>query len=327
MVAAPIKIDWNPALPIFASEPFLRSVSDRFGWLGAIDDSGKAKAILPYTLVKKPLVCMARFRVQTIALDEDLPLDQEREFLAHAVDQMRSFGADLVIPATTNTIFRTYPEGSLAAPYGTLVVELTRTEEDLWRALHPKHRNVIRNAQRKGVRISRGVEHADAAYRLISETFRRSGMRFMKHESFLKMLGGLAEHVEIFLAESAGIALGCAVVPYSLYGAYYFYGGSAATRPITGALNLLQWESMLYFKSKGVRRYDFCGVRIDPPEGSKQASLMMFKQRFGASLVLGYMWKQYLNPIKSLAYRLAMRALRSGDIVDQERSRLGRKPG
>ena len=55
-------------------------------------------------------------------------------------------GADVVIPATTNTIFRTYPDGATAAPYGSYVVDLTQTEEALWNKVHSKHRNVIRNA-------------------------------------------------------------------------------------------------------------------------------------------------------------------------------------
>lgn len=49
---------------------------------------------------------------------------------------------------------------------------------------------------------------------------------------------------------------------------------------------------------------------------------MMFKQRFGGQLVQGYMWKYSLHPLKFAVYSLAVRLLRSGDIVDYERRKL-----
>ena len=38
--AEPIKIHWDPSLPVFAKEEFLRAVGDEYGWLGGLDESG-----------------------------------------------------------------------------------------------------------------------------------------------------------------------------------------------------------------------------------------------------------------------------------------------
>jgi lipid II:glycine glycyltransferase (peptidoglycan interpeptide bridge formation enzyme) len=135
------------------------------------------------------------------------------------------------------------------------------------------------------------------------------------------MISGLGQFVVVFVAVHQGVLQGCAVIPFSNHSAYYVYGGSVQ-EPLTGAMNLLQWEAIRYFRGLGVTYYNFCGVRIDPEEGSKQARLMMFKERFGPRLVQGYIWKCSLNPTKSLIYSLAVRLFKGGDIVDAERHKL-----
>jgi hypothetical protein len=48
----------------------------------------------------------------------------------------------------------------------------------------------------------------------------------------------------------------------------------------------------------------------------------MFKERFGGTLVQGYLWKFGYRPVKYFLYNLAARWRRGGDIVDQERHKL-----
>jgi len=323
MKVRPIPIDWNPDISIYASESFLRSSGEEYGWLGGFDEESNLRIVLPYTIVKKSIVRMVRFRVEPFYPDKDLPLEQERQFLNDLVNYFRKNRADLIIPGSVNTIFRTFPKGALAAPYGTLTIDLNDSEETLWKKVHSKHRNVIRNARKNGIEIRSGREYADISYHLVRDTFKRSSMPFMSSQAFERMLDGLEENVSILTAWHQNKVQGCAVIPFSLHSAYYAYGGTAATRPLTGALNLLQWEAIRCFKEKGVKRYDFCGARINPDPGSKAAGLIMFKERFGAQLSQGYMWKYYLNSVKSLIYRFAVGFLRGGDIVDQERKRLG----
>jgi len=131
-----------------------------------------------------------------------------------------------------------------------------------------------------------------------------------------------AEMWKFFIAEYQGIIQGSAIIPFSSYSAYYLYGGSIEN-PLTGAMNLLQWEAIRKFKELGVKRYDFVGVRISPEKRSKQEGLMKFKERFGGQLYKGYMWKHGLHPMKYAAYSLAVRVLRGGDIVDVECHKIG----
>ena len=321
MKATPIEIKWHPELSIYASEPFLKLVGDEYGWLGGFNEAGNLCCVLPYTIVRKAIFRMVRFRIETIPMGKELELNKEKSFLNSVIEYFRSNRIDMIIPATTNTIFRTYPDGADAAPYGSFIIDLSQQEESLWGNLHSKHRNVIRNAIKKEVEIREGIEYLDTAFELIRDTLKRSNLGFMSYNAYKRFIFGLKENIKIYIGYHHGIAQGCAVIPYSRYSAYYLYGGSIP-RPISGANNLLQWEAIRQFRELGVGRYDFVGVRINPEGQSKQEGLMMFKQRFGGPLFQGYMWKYSLNPLKFAVYNLAVRMLRGGDIVDQERYKL-----
>ena len=316
-----VPIEWNPDLSIYASESFLKSVGDEYGWLGGFDEAGKLRCVLPYTIVNKVILCMVRFRVETIPMSEPFGMHEEKSFLNSAMEHFRSVGADLVIPATTNTIFRTYPDGSVAAPYGTLIVDLGQDEETLFDKLNTSHRRKVRLAMKAGVQIRTGLEHIDVAYTLVRDTFKRSSLPFMGNEAFRRTMLGLGENVRVFVAEYQGVVQGAIVVPFSRHTAYYVYGGSIPD-PAPGAMNLLHWDAMRYFKGLGTRRYDFVGVRINPEKGSKQEGLLQFKERFGGQLNQGYMWKYPLRPLKYRLYCLAARLRTGGDIVDKERHKL-----
>ena len=321
MLVKIIDINWSPELPIFASKNFLEAVSDQYGWLGGFNERGDLKCILPFTIIKKYFFKLARFRVETIPIGPELTPDEEKDFLNTVVHLLRKMKVDTIIPATTNTIFRTYPDRAIVAPYGTFKIDLRQTEEEIWKEMSESHRRKIRQAEKNGVVIKSSLEFAEAAYNLIRETFKRSKLNFMKINDFSKYLKGLDEYVKIFVAEYQNSIQACVVIPFSQHSAYYVYGGSITT-PITGATNLLHWEAIRHFRNLGVRFYDFVGVRINPEKGSKQEGLYNYKERFGGKLYKGFIWKYYLNPISSMVYQLAVTILRKGDIVDAEKHKM-----
>jgi len=321
MKAVPIPIKWEPALPIFASEPFLKAVSNEYGWLGGVRDRGKLCCILPYTIVRKGIVRMVRFRVETIPLQEDFDPNEERDFLNSSVTYFRALGADVIIPPTTNTIFRTYPDGADAAPYGSYVVDLRPPEETLWQKISRITRQNIGTAKKDGVRIHVGAESLPEVHALIKATFERSKLPFMSFEALQRFVTGLEDNGRIISAYYQDVLQSCVIYAFSDYCAYAIYAGNVA-RQHQGANKLVYWEAYRLFKQLGVAKFDFVGARIDPEKGSKQEAINLFKQRLGAELRRGYIWKYPLRPVRALAYSLGVRYLRGGDIVDLERHKL-----
>ena len=316
-----VKIDWHAELPIYACESYLKAVSDDYGWIGGTDESGKLRCILPYTIIRKPLIRMVRFRVETIPLGGELAMDEEESFLDSTVTFFRSTGADMIIPPTTNSVFRTYPRGALAAPYSTYIIDLQVDEGTLWTNISRSYRKDIRGAISKGVTIQGGIEQADIAHRLVRDTYKRSGLPFMSFKSFQRLLAGLGENAKLLVAYDQGIPQSCTAFHFSKHSAYAVHGGSIAGA-VPGAMKLVQWEAMRIFRELGVRRFNLMGARVHPEKGSKQEGILLFKQHFGGKPVQGYIWKYPFHPLKYSLYRLAARLLWGGDIVDTERHKL-----
>jgi FemAB family len=319
--AEPIKMQWDPSLPVFAKEEFLRAVGDEYGWLGGIDEAGTLRCILPYTIMRKAGLRMVRFRVETIPCGAGLDVLEEKSFLNSVVQHFRKTRADVIIPATNNSIFRTYPEGAEAAPYGSYVIDLQQPEDVLWRSVSKTTRQNISAAQRDGVSIREGIEFLDPAYELIRETFRRSKIAFMPHDAFKRLVLALSEHGKLLMAEYQGVPQSYSLFAFSTPCAYWIYGGNIYHQH-QGAMKLLQWEAIRLLRSFGVRRFDFFGARINPQKGSKQEGINLMKKHLGATLSEGYMWKYSLRPWRASVYSAGVRLLRGGDIVDQEGQRL-----
>jgi len=314
LIAAPIDISWHPGLPIFASEGFLKTVGDEYGWLGGTDETGQLRCVLPYTIVRNPWFRMVRFRVETVPWQKELTVQDERSFLNNAVDYFRSIGAHMIIPANNTALFRTYPNGASVAPYGTFIKSLHQSEDILWGELHSDYRRNIRKAIKSGIIVNSGTEYLDSSYSLIANTLKRSGLGFRQRTHFNKMISGLGENVKIFVAHHEGVIQACMVCPFSQDAAYDWYSGTIS-KPLRGAMHTLVWEAIRQFSAIGVQRFNFTGVRVNPEKGSRQEGIKNFKMRFGGELVQGYTWKYPISRVRFAAFSIAAYLLMRGDTV------------
>lgn len=319
LTAEVVRLAWRQDFSIFASEPFLKSVSSEYGWLGGRDVSGQLRCVLPYTIIRKLGLRFVHFRVATVPLGE-LEVEEERSFLDSVVGYFRNSGAAVILPSANSALFRTCPAGALAARYGTFVNDLQQSEETLLRDIHPSFRNKIRRAVKSGVQVKAGMEYLGVCYDLVAATLKRSGLSFKRRDDFERSVLALGDNIRLLVALDDGGIQGCMVAPFSEHSAYAWYCGSTA-QPTLGAMQLLHWEAMRLFRAMGVRQFDFQGVRINPEKGSKQEGIMTFKKQFGGRLVQGYVWKYPLSRLQYLAYVVGMRLLHGGDIVDRELAR------
>jgi len=319
--AEPVEIRWDPSLPVFAKEEFLKAVGDEYGWLGGIDESGTLRCVLPYTVTRKAGLRMVRFRMQTIPFGEKLGVVDEKMFLNGVVEYFRKSRADVIIPPTNNVLFRTYPDGASPAPYGSHVIDLRQPEDVLWKNVSKTTRQNINTAKKDGVSIREGIEFLNPAYDLIRGTFQRSKMSFMDRESFKRFAHALGENCKILMAEHQGTAQSYSLFAFSKPCAYWIYGGNLQHQH-QGAMKLLQWEAIRLFRNLGIEKFDFYGARINPEKGSKQEGINLMKKNLGATLVDGYVWKYSLRPLRAWMYSKGVQILRGGDIVDQEGHKL-----
>lgn len=279
-------------IPILASQAYLKIKSDNYGWL--VNDN----YILPYFLDTRLIFTRMVFTYGLIAKKDNLSIGDEKEFLDDMVTFVKQNKlCDFIYKAQSNVVFNTFPKDSDAVEWGTYLVDLSLSEEDLLKSFHGKHRNVVKNAIKNKVIIEE-TNDVNLAYNCISDTLIRQGsIHYPSLEYIKNLVENIDKNVLILKAVKEEVVQGVVIIIYDNNMGYYMYGGSIK-RPFTGSLNLLQYEAMKILKSRNVKFYDFVGARINVEKGSKYEGLQRFKSRFGAELVKGYAFRTIVNPLK-----------------------------
>ena len=296
---------------------------DFFVSVGAIDygyiiDNG---CILPFYIKKKFLF---RYMIFSTGILNCSSSEQEQVFLDRLIPFVKeSFKIDFILSQHVNALFSIVPPRSQYCLFGSYILDLSLTEDDIWAKMHSKHRNVIRKAEKDGVIITCGDDNKEECIKLVQNTLLRQGIAPINDNVFSNL--GNVKYVDYWLATlNNGIEGGAIIYWYPNCGAYYMYGGSGE-KPHTGSMNLLQWNVIKKMKENNVKFYDFMGARINPEVGSKYEGIQRFKERFGGELKKGYLWKYSLNDFKYWLYRLLVFVYSKGhfhgDIIDQERKR------
>lgn len=310
---------WHPDLPIHGSHAYLRYKANPFVHLGGYEEGELCFVIACWIRRKGPFRWVVPAG-ETVVL-RDFGVAAESAFLGMVVEHFRKLGVDWIAHCPPNGLFRASPEGAITAPFGSYRIDLRREEKDLWEALHQKHRNVIRNAQKQGLRVERNRDHRASIYQMMVQTMARSGKSFSSRADYDRLIDHLQGNIEVFSVWRGEQLQGGAIIPWSRYSAHYLWGGSV-DKTVTGAMNFLHWEAMLFFRASGVATYDFVGARIQPEAGSKLEGIQRFKDRFGATMVTGRLWKVIFRERKYWMFRLLMRLRNKGvayrDIVDEE---------
>ncbi|MEW6610476.1 MAG: peptidoglycan bridge formation glycyltransferase FemA/FemB family protein [Patescibacteria group bacterium] len=184
-------------------------------------------------------------------------------------------------------------------PSTTLVIDVTKSEEELLSGMHEKTRYNIRLAERKGVVAQEAdVQEGFASFwRLMQETARRDKIGVYSEEYYRTMLetmreGGTIAH--LFLAQFQNAPLATAIVMSCGDTATFLHGGSASEHRNLMAPHLLQWRMMQWAKQKGFQWYDFWGIapQIQNPKSKIQnygswAGITRFKMGFGGEVKKG----------------------------------------
>lgn len=167
----------------------------------------------------------------------------------------------------------------------TFVLNLTKSEDELLKGMHPKTRYNIRVAQKHGVEIME--DHSDKAFeeylKLTKETTKRQG--FYAHtEKYHRLIWETLKNkiAHLFIARYKRKILAAWIVFVYDGVLYYPYGGSSSENRETMASNLLMWEVIRWGKKKGLKKFDMWGaLGKNPDESDPWFGFHRFKQGYG----------------------------------------------
>lgn len=204
------------------------------------------------------------------------------------------------------------PSSHSIQPRRTLVVDLRGTEEQILARMHQKTRYNIRLASRKGVSV-RAWRDLETFGEMMQETAVRDAFGAHVPDYYREAYQQFHPHgaCELFVAEYNDVPLAAIMVFVRGSRAWYFYGASRSVERNRMPTYLLQWEAMLWARSKGSTAYDLWGV----PDAEQDAledqfptrrdglwGVYRFKRGFGGELVTSMgAWDR---PYKRLHYHL-----------------------
>ncbi|MEY4877033.1 MAG: hypothetical protein RL708_2182 [Bacteroidota bacterium] len=207
-------------------------------------------------------------------------------------------------PITLNSLFNP----TTKKEYNIAIINVSKSEEDLWSNVHSKHRNVIRKAEKENVKIKED-EHIETFIKLMQSTYEKQPDKAPNYSFITTYFSILKKQnlVSIYIAYHNNEALIGAFITKFGATAYYAFGGSTSNS--LGAGNLLQWHIMKELKKEKITFYNLGQVaRADDDSNFKfSKGISSFKRRFGVFELPGVSEKYILRPFANQVWNLLVK--------------------
>ena len=190
-------------------------------------------------------------------------------------------------------------------PLQTIILDLTKSEEELLSQMHPKTRYNINLAQKKEIKIRRGKtdDDFDRFWGLMQKTSQRDNFKSYSRAYYEEMLE--IPEVELFLAEYENEAIVANIVVFCEDQAIYLHGASSNEHRNLMATPLLQWYQIQEAKRIGCTTYDFWGINEQ-----KWPGVTRFKRGFGGQeIIYPGAYDLIFKPFWYKIYKIAKRIL------------------
>lgn len=189
-------------------------------------------------------------------------------------------------------------------PKKTLILDISKSEEEILKQMHSKTRYNIRLAERNGVEtqfvasMDNAKEDFEEFWKIMQETNERDGFRLHSKEYYQKMLFNIQYSIsnnhsisnnkysntdlliKLIVAKYQNKIIAGNIVAFFGDTATYVHGASANEQRNLMATYALQWQSIKEAKARGCRYYDFFGI-----DENKWPGVTRFKRGFGGEEV------------------------------------------
>lgn len=165
-------------------------------------------------------------------------------------------------------------------------LDITGSDEDVFRRMHPDTRWECRRAERRGVRIRAGnQEDVPHLARLLHLTSKRKGIAVRGEQYLRELLRAFpSDRIGFFLAEADGEPIGGLVVAATGRRAFYLCGGFDYAKRHLDPMKALCLAMIKWARERNCRVLDLGGTCTDwpPSPNDKGYGVYLFKKRFGA---------------------------------------------
>jgi peptidoglycan pentaglycine glycine transferase (the first glycine) len=170
----------------------------------------------------------------------------------------------------------------------TIIIDPTKTDDDLLGLMKQKTRYNIRLAEKKGVVIRKGnLKDASMLSKMYAETALRNGFTIRErayYERIWKILFD-AGMLSFLIAEVAGVPIAGLVLFHFSGRSYYFYGMSTELHRECMPTYLLQWKAIQTSRELGCTIYDLWGAPENFNDSDAMWGVFRFKEGLGGRVI------------------------------------------
>jgi len=156
-------------------------------------------------------------------------------------------------------------------PRETLVMDISKSEEELLSEMKQKTRYNLNLAKKKNIKIfsvssEQGTvnKYVDEFVRLVKITSERDGIKAHEEKYYRKMVEHIpAENLKIYLAQYDGKIIAANIIIFFQDVAIYLHGASDNEFRNVMAPYLLQWQQIQDAKKESCKKYDFGGIKSE----------------------------------------------------------------
>jgi len=165
------------------------------------------------------------------------------------------------------------------------VIDLTKTEEELWNNMESNFRKKIRKGIKNNIIIEENgtINGLKQLVSLMDQSLARHGVYHFSEEKIVNIKKLIDFRLaKLFTAKYNGDIVSVILVTLYNKKGYYMYGGNSDMGLKCEASRFLIWHTILDIKRMGFTSYTIGGVPKESEyEGSPQHGLYMFKKEFG----------------------------------------------
>jgi lipid II:glycine glycyltransferase (peptidoglycan interpeptide bridge formation enzyme) len=175
--------------------------------------------------------------------------------------------------------------------FQTGLINLNNSEKEIFdEVIHSKRRNMIRKAEKSGIKIKKyGIEGLSIYFNLMHDTYKKANLIESPFNYYEKIFNAYCStgNVLLIIATLEEKPLAGIIIVGNKNVIHYWQGASISGAPNLGQGELLQWEAIKWAKNHHAKYYDLCVIEME-----RLPKIAKYKMGFSKKLVPFYCYRK-----------------------------------
>jgi serine/alanine adding enzyme len=162
-----------------------------------------------------------------------------------------------------------------------IIVDLNKSDEQLWKEVHTKRRNEIRRASKEGTTFAKCENETELknAFNILKQVYKRAKLPLQTYSHFKALFD--CNSLIVFIAKNKEKSIGCMLCLSYKNVLFDYYAGAYLQYYNKYPNDLIPWEVFLWAKKNNYSKFDFGGAG----KPNVEYGVRDYKKKFGGEIV------------------------------------------